>query len=78
MNGISKLIGKVKGNAVLMVGTILLLLIAILAVVGIVGSILIFGLNLMGFAIPYTIKTMLGAAIVISCLRSIGGSGSNK
>lgn len=76
MSAISKLIGKAKGNAVLMVGAILLFTIVILAVAGIVGSILIFGLNLMGFAIPYTIKTMIGAAIVISCLRSIGGSGS--
>jgi len=40
------------------------------------GAVLIFGLNLMGLAIPYTIKTMFGGAIVISGLRSIGSSSS--
>jgi hypothetical protein len=72
MSAISKLIDKVKGNIGLMIGTVLILLIAILAVAGIVGSILIFGLNLMGFSIPFTVKTIIGAVIVISCLRSMG------
>lgn len=76
MSAIAKILGKSKGNPALLVGTIIgiLFLVFVVGVIG--GSILIFGLNLMGFAIPYTIKTMLGAAIVISCLRSIGGSGS--
>lgn len=76
MESILKLIGKVKGNLPLLIGSIALLLILVLAIAVAAGSILIFGLNLMGFAIPYTIKTMIGAVIVISCLRSMGSSGS--
>lgn len=75
MSAIAKVLGKAKGNPALIVGTIIGGL-ALAFLVGIIaGAILIFGLNLMGFAIPYTIKTMIGAAIIISCLRSMG-SGS--
>ena len=76
MSAIAKVLGKAKGNPALIVGTIILILIAVAVIVIISGSILIFGINLMGFTIPYTLKTILGAAIVISCLRSIGGSSS--
>ena len=76
MSAIEKVLGKAKGNPALIVGIIVLILIAVAVIVIISGSILIFGINLMGFAIPYTLKTILGAAIVISCLRSIGGSSS--
>ena len=76
MSAITDLIGKAKGNPALLVGIILVIL-ALAFIVGVIGgAILIFGLNLMGFAIPYTMKTMLGGAIVISCLRTIGGSNS--
>jgi len=76
MSAIFDLFEKVKGNKALLVGTILLTVAVLLAIGLIGGAILICGLNLMGFAIPYTIKTMLGGAIVISCLRTIGGSSS--
>ena len=76
MKTITKLIDKVKGNLPLLIGSIALLLILVLAIAVAAGSILIFGLNLLGFVIPYTIKTMLGAVIVISCLRSMGSSES--
>ena len=76
MSAIFDLFEKVKRNKALLVGTILLALAVILAVGMLGGAILICGLNLMGFTIPYTIKTMLGGAIVISCLRTIGGSSS--
>ena len=76
MSAIEKVLGKAKGNPALIVGIIVLILIAVAVIVIISGSILILGLNLMGFTIPYEFKTILGAAIVISCLRSIGGSGS--
>ncbi len=76
MSAIFDLFEKVKRNKALLVGTILLALAVILAVGMLGGAILICGLNLMGFAIPYTMKTMLGGAIVISCLRTIGGSSS--
>lgn len=76
MSAISKLIEKAKGNTALLVGTVIgfLILVFVIGLIG--GACLIFGLNLMGFAIPYTMETISGAAIVISCLRSIGGSGS--
>jgi len=76
MSALIGLIEKAKGNTALLVGTVIGLL-ALVFIVGLIGgACLIFGLNLMGFTIPYTIKTMLGGAIVISCLRSMGGSGS--
>ena len=76
MSAIAKVLGKAKGNPALIVGVIVLILIAVAVIVIISGSILILGVNLMGFNIPYEFKTILGAAIVISCLRSIGGSSS--
>ena len=76
MSAIAKVLAKAKGNPALLVGSIVLILVAVAVIVTIIGSILIFGLNLMGFGIPYEIKTIIGAAIVISCLRSIGGSDS--
>ena len=76
MSAIEKVLGKAKGNPALIVGIIVLILIAVAVIAIISGSILILGVNLMGFNIPYELKTILGAAIVISCLRSIGGSSS--
>ncbi len=76
MSAIEKVLGKAKGNPALIVGIIVLILFVVAVIAVISGSILIFGLNLMGFDIPYEFKTILGAAIVISCLRSIGGSSS--
>jgi hypothetical protein len=38
--------------------------------------ILIFGLNLMGFELPYTFKTVFGASLV--CLALRGSSSSSK
>ena len=76
MSALIGLIEKAKGNKALLVGTLLGILTLAIVIGAIAGSILIFGLNLMGFSIPYTVKTILGAAIIISCLRSIGGSGS--
>ena len=76
MSAIAKVLGKAKGNPALIVGIIVLILFVVAVIAVISGSILIFGINLMGFDIPYELKTILGAAIVISCLRSFGGSGS--
>ena len=76
MSAIEKVLGKAKGNPALIVGIIVLILFVVAVIVVISGSILIFGINLMGFDIPYELKTILGAAIVISCLRSMGGSSS--
>lgn len=71
MEAIKKLTGKAKGNPVFLAGMILGLITLFLAVALLGGSILIFGLNLMGFSIKYSIGTMVGAAIVIACLRAI-------
>ncbi len=76
MSAIAKVLGKAKGNPALIVGVIILILVAVAVIATISGSILILGVNLMGFDVPYELKTILGAAIVISCLRSIGGSSS--
>ena len=76
MSAIAKVLAKAKGNPALIVGVIILILVAVAVIATISGSILILGVNLMGFNIQYEFKTILGAAIVISCLRSIGGSSS--
>jgi len=76
MSAIAKVLGKAKGNKALLAGTIIGILTLAIVIGAIAGSILILGVNLMGFNIPYEFKTILGAAIVISCLRSIGGSSS--
>jgi len=76
MSALIGLIEKAKGNKALLVGTLLGILTLAIVIGAIAGSILIFGINLMGLNIPYEFKTILGAAIVISCLRSIGGSDS--
>jgi predicted PurR-regulated permease PerM len=76
MSAIAKILGKTKGNKALLAGTIIGILTLAIVIGAIAGSILILGINLMGFNIPYEFKTILGAAIVISCLRSIGGSSS--
>ena len=74
MSAISELLGKSKGNKALLVGTIVGLIVLVLVIGLIGGACLIFGLNLMGAGIPYTLKTMAGGAIVISCLRNIGST----
>lgn len=71
MEAIKKLTGKAKGNPVFLAGMILSLIVLFSAVALMGGAILIFGLNLIGFSIKYSIGTMIGAAIVIACLRSI-------
>ena len=76
MSAIAKVLGKAKGNPALIVGSIVLIIFAVAVIATISGSFLILGVNLMGFDVPYEFKTILGAAIVISCLRSIGGSSS--
>ena len=78
MSNLNKLISKVKGSGSIGIGIgIILLVVTVLLAVGSIGGIiLIWGLNLMGFAIPYTLKTILGALIVILSLRptSFGSS----
>jgi len=78
MSNLKKLVSKVKGSGSIGIGIgiILLSAIVLLAVGSIGGIILIWGLNLMGFAIPYTLKTIFGALVVILTLRptSFGSS----
>jgi hypothetical protein len=74
MKSIIKIFEKAKGNPVMLAGSILSILILIFSFAVLAGAILIFGLNLMGIGIPYTLKTISGASIVILCLRSTGGS----
>lgn len=74
MKSIFKIFEKAKGNPAILAISILTILIVIFVFVPLAGAILIFGLNLMGFAIPYTLKTILGAAIVVASLRPMGTS----
>jgi hypothetical protein len=51
-------------------GQVIGILVILFLLVLILGAALIFGLNLMGLDIPYTIKTCLGACLVILMIRS--------
>ena len=57
-------------------GAIALILFTLLLVFLIGPAILLWGLNLMGFEIEYSLKTFFGAALVIIALRA--GTGSSK
>jgi hypothetical protein len=51
-------------------GQVIGILVILFLLILILGAALIFGLNLMGLDIPYTIKTCLGACLVILMIRS--------
>lgn len=71
MNWTTKLIKKIKSTG--SIGKIVLIvLLAIAVLIGLFmlgGLILVWGLNLMGISIPYTLKSIIGASIVIICLK---------
>lgn len=76
MNSIVKLFSKIKGNVGMIVLTVIALLALVIGIFLLGGLILVFGLNLMGFDVPYTFKTILGAVIVLLSLRSFNLSGN--
>ena len=76
MNSIVKLFSKIKGNVGMIVLTVIALLALVIGIFLLGGLILVFGLNLMGFDVPYTSKTILGAVIVLLSLRSFNLSGN--
>ena len=68
LNKIKSALGqKDKASAI---GQILGILFVVFVLLLISGAVLIFGLNLMGLDIDYTIRTCLGACLVILMLRS--------
>lgn len=64
---------KNKASAI---GQVLGILFVLFLLLLISGAALIFGLNLMGFNLEYTVRTCLGACLVILMLRSSGSSDS--
>lgn len=80
MNALQKLFEKVKTTKSmgLVALLVILALIALVSVVSISGLILLFGLNLIGLGIPYTFKTIVGAAIVLFALRPSGVFNNKK
>ena len=78
MNKLKELLSKVKtsGSIGMAIGIVLVFILVLLGIASIGGILLIWGLNLMGFDIPYTLKTILGALVVILSLRptSFGSS----
>ena len=80
MNATTKLYSKLKsaGSIGAVIG-IVAAAILVLVVIGMIGGLfLIWGLNLMGFDISYSFKTLIGAAIVIISLRPTSFGSSNK
>jgi hypothetical protein len=69
-SSIGKLIVKLKGNLPALGITLILVIAVVIGLLLLAGLFLAFGLNLMGFHIPYSINTAIGGAIVISILRS--------
>lgn len=80
MSAFQKLLQKVKStkNMGLLALIVILAITVLAAIVAFSGSILLFGLNLMGLGIPYTFKTIVGAAIVLFALRPSGVFNSKK
>lgn len=71
MTALEKLLKKIGGGGA--VGLIVFFVLGLLIVSPIL---LIWGLNLMGFEIAYTWKTILGAVLVILVVRPSGSSNS--
>ncbi len=59
-------------------GAIALILFTLVLVFLIGPAILLWGLNLMGFEVEYTIGTFFGASLIIIALRAGSGTGSKK
>jgi len=80
MSAFQKLLQKVKStkNMGLLALIVILAITVLAAIVAFSGSVLLFGLNLMGLGIPYTFKTIVGAAIVLFALRPSGVFNSKK
>ena len=67
LNKIKSAIGRKNGASA--IGQVIGIVAIVFLLFLISGAALIFGLNLMGFGIDYTIKTCLGACIVILMIR---------
>lgn len=65
MKAINKLYQKLKGEKALTVPAILILMVGVLFFVSLPGVLFIWGLNLLGFAIPYNIETVIGALVIL-------------
>jgi hypothetical protein len=68
-NKIKSAIGSKNGASA--IGQVIGILAIVFLLFLISGAVLIFGLNLMGFDIDYTLKTCLGACIVILMIRPL-------
>jgi uncharacterized membrane protein YeaQ/YmgE (transglycosylase-associated protein family) len=55
-------------------GALAVVVLLILGLLVVSPLVLLWGLNSLGFAVPYTLKTFLGAIAVILVLRSSGSS----
>ena len=80
MNATTKLFSKLKsaGSIGAIVGIVALAIVVIVGLAMLGGLIFVWGLNLMGFEVAYTFKTIIGAAVVILCLRPSGFGGSKE
>lgn len=80
MKAITKLLRKLKttGSVGLIIGIVALAVAILLGLFMIGGLLLVWGLNLMGISITYSLKTVIGAAIVILCLRPSSFSSGSK
>lgn len=80
MNATTKLFSKLKsaGSIGAIIG-IVALAILVLGAIGMIGGLLlIWGLNLMGIAVPYTLKTAIGAMIVIISFKPLSFGNKEK
>lgn len=78
MKSLFKIFEKTKGKPLYSVILVAAILIVILALFFLSGIGLIFGLNLMGLAIPYTWKTILGSFILFLWLKPTSFGSSEK
>jgi len=74
MKNLTKIFSKIKDNPTLLVLGVVTVILVVSVLFLLSGFALIFGFNLMGFSIPYTLKSAIGAVITILCLRQVPGS----
>lgn len=78
MNSLFKLITKSKGKGTFfLTGTIISIVLIALVILTASSLLLIWGINLLGFPVEYTWKTILGGLIIMSVLKAPGTNTNN-
>ena len=80
MDATNKLLSKLKssGNIGAIIGVVLLVVTVFVGLAMLGGLLLVWGLNLMGIDIAYSLKSIIGGAIIVVCLKPTGFKSKEK